>query len=179
MINWNIVVTVKEHGYRQASDILRDFGTVSRTDFFNVMVMRVDDALQFVEDLHACLQSLPGVRASLARVMPVTEKFSYQSAEEFEACVRQQVELWLPRLAGKAFHVRMHRRGFKGRLSSQNEELFLDHHIIHSLQERNQDARINFDDPDFIIALETVAQHGGLSLWDREQRQRYPLLKLA
>jgi hypothetical protein len=125
MIDWNIVVTVKEHGYRQASDILRDFGTVSRTDFFNVMVMRVDDALQFVEDLHACLQSLPGVRASLARVMPVTEKFSYQSAEEFEACVRQQVELWLPRLAGKAFHVRMHRRGFKGRLSSQNEELFL------------------------------------------------------
>jgi tRNA(Ser,Leu) C12 N-acetylase TAN1 len=178
MRDWNVVVTVQEHGYKQARELLHDFGPVDKTGFFNVLVMRVDDAMQFVDELHGCLESLPAVRASLARVMPVTEKFSFQSAEEFETLVRQAVEAWLAQLAGKSFHVRMHRRGFKGRLSSQHEEQFLDYHVIDCLRARGQDARIDFADPDFIVALETVGQDGGLSLWDRAQRQRYPLLKL-
>ena len=178
MRDWNVVVTVREHGYRQAMELLRDFGAVAKTDFFNVLVMRVTDPSRFIEDLHGCLESLPGLRTSLARVMPVTERFSFQSAEEFEGRIKGSVEPWLPRLAGTAFHVRMHRRGFKGRLSSQSEELFLDRYIVDRLHQRGQQANIDFSDPDLIIALETVAQVGGLSLWNREQRQRYPLLKL-
>jgi tRNA(Ser,Leu) C12 N-acetylase TAN1 len=178
MRDWNVVATVKEHSYEQACALLRDFGTVAETDFFNVLVMRVEDTVQFVDDLHGCLEALPAVRASLARVMPVSEKFSYQSVEEFEALAKQKVEPWVARLAGTNFHVRMHRRGFKGRLSSQHEELFVDHHIMDRLHDLGQDARIGFDDPDFIIALETVGQDCGLSIWNREQRQRYSLLKL-
>lgn len=178
MRDWNVVVTVQEHGFSTAIDLLRDFGTVCKTDFFNVLVMRVDEPSQFYEDLHRYLPSVPGLCASLARVIPVTESFSFQSAQEFEARVKEGVEPWLPRLAGQAFHVRMHRRGFKGRLSSQNEELVLDHYILDGLRRGDHDAHIDFSDPDFIIALETVAQVGGLSLWNREQRQRYTLLKL-
>jgi tRNA(Ser,Leu) C12 N-acetylase TAN1 len=39
-------------------------------------------------------------------------------------------------------------------------------------------ARVSFADPDYILALETVGQRAGLSLWDRVQRARYPFLGL-
>jgi len=38
--------------------------------------------------------------------------------------------------------------------------------------------RIDFEDPDHIVDIETVGQRAGLSLWTREQAQRYPFLKL-
>lgn len=178
MKDWNAVVTVQEHGYKSAMTVLREFGDVDKTEFFNVLLMRVNDPVRFLGALHAYLESLPTVRAALARVMPVTETFSFQSPEEFESAVVRRVDPWLTQLADSRFHVRMHRRGFKGRLSSQQEEQFLDHTIVDSLRRHGREARIDFSDPDFIIALETVGQDGGLSLWDREQRSRYPLLKL-
>jgi len=36
-------------------------------------------------------------------------------------------------LAGKSFHVRLHRRGFKGRLSTAKEERFLDEALLDAL----------------------------------------------
>jgi tRNA(Ser,Leu) C12 N-acetylase TAN1 len=39
-------------------------------------------------------------------------------------------------------------------------------------------SRIDFDDPDYIIDIETVGQRAGMSLWSREHRLRYALLKL-
>jgi tRNA(Ser,Leu) C12 N-acetylase TAN1 len=89
---------------------------------------------------------------------------------------------WLDKLAGKHFYVRMHRRGFKGRLSSIEEERFLDDFILDSLnnlaQQGKAQAKINFEDPDSVIAVETIGQEAGLSIWSREQLVRYPFLKL-
>jgi tRNA(Ser,Leu) C12 N-acetylase TAN1 len=56
--------------------------------------------------------------------MPVQKKFSFQSPDEFEYKAKKEIEEWIPRLAGKAFHVRMHRRGFKDRLKSVNRSSF-------------------------------------------------------
>jgi tRNA(Ser,Leu) C12 N-acetylase TAN1 len=39
-------------------------------------------------------------------------------------------------------------------------------------------ASIDFQDPDAILAVETVGQRGGLSLWTREQLRTYPFLGL-
>jgi hypothetical protein len=72
----------------------------------------------------------------------------------------------------------MHRRGFKGRLSSQAEELFLAHFLIDSLQQQGSAAELRFENPDFILALETLGQRAGMSLWSREQIARYTLLSL-
>lgn len=102
----------------------------------------------------------------------------FQSPEEFEAKAREAVGSWLTRLAGKSFHVRLHRRGFKRRLSSQEEERSLDTFLLQSLEQRGTPGRITFDDPDAIIAVETVGQRAGFSLWTREDMQRYPFLKL-
>jgi tRNA(Ser,Leu) C12 N-acetylase TAN1 len=64
-------------------------------------------------------------------------------------------------------------------MSSQLEEVFLDHFIMGKLKEQGQPpAAVDFQDPDTIIAVETIGQKAGLSFWTREQLQRYPFLKM-
>jgi hypothetical protein len=36
--------------------------------------------------------------------------------------------------------------------------------------------RIGFDDPDFIIHIETIDRRAGMALWSRDDMQRYPFL---
>ncbi len=178
MLDWNVVVTTHEHRYRHARAFLAPMGELEDTDFYNVLVMRVEEPLTFLARLERHLEAFPEARPILARVLPVTETFHYQTPEEFERKATEVVRGWLAQLAGTRFHVRMHRRGFKGRLSSLEEERFLDYFVTGELAKQGEEASISFDDPDWIIALDTVSQRAGLSLWSRESLQRYPLLKL-
>jgi tRNA(Ser,Leu) C12 N-acetylase TAN1 len=72
----------------------------------------------------------------------------------------------------------MHRRGFKGRLSSLEEERLLDGFLLEELDGMQSTGSIDFADPDMIIAIETIGQRAGLSLWTRAELARYPLLGL-
>lgn len=178
MLDWNVVVTTHEHRYRHARAFLAAMGELHGTDFYNVLVMRVAEPQSFLATLERHLEAFPEAASSLARVLPVTETFSYQTPQEFELKAAAALRGWLAQLAGTRFHVRMHRRGFKGRLSSLEEEHLLDHLLIDELAQQGQEAHIDFADPDWIIALDTVGQRAGLSLWSREELRRYPLLKL-
>ncbi len=177
MVPWNVVVTVNAGRYRQAQALLRAFGQVHKTEYYNVLALSVDDVTAFLDDLARELAADPAAAQSIARVVPVTATFVFQTPEEFEQRATAAVEPWLAQLAGHGFHVRMHRRGFKGRLSSQHEERFLDHFIVEHTG-KGHPARVDFDDPDYIVAVETLGQEAGLSLWDRAARARWPLLGL-
>jgi tRNA(Ser,Leu) C12 N-acetylase TAN1 len=178
MHDWNVVVSLQEGGYTQAWKLLEPLGAVSRTTYYNVLVMRVEDIGQFLETLRQWSTEDPQLLTVLARIMPVTETFTFQTVEEFETKARETCQRWVPDLAGQRFHVRMHRRGFKGRLTSQHEESFLDGVLLDALAQTGRPGRITFEDPDAIIALETVDNQAGLSLWRREDVQRYPFLRL-
>jgi tRNA(Ser,Leu) C12 N-acetylase TAN1 len=178
MHEWNVVVTVQEEGYNRARQLLERFGAVGKTDFFNVLLMRVTDHRELMEKLREEGTLDPAGLACLARVVPVLQSFSFQSPAEFEEKARQAVTAWLPALQGKSFHVRMHRRGFKGKLSGMDEEKFLDRHLLEALELAGEPGRISFEDPDAIIVVETIGPRAGLSLWTREELQRYPLLHL-
>lgn len=178
MHDWNVVVSVYEHQYVQALKLLDKLGPVSRTGYFNVLVMKVEDIAHFLETLRQWANEDREILSVLARVMPVTQTFTFQTVEEFESKARAASLTFVPALAGKHFHLRMHRRGFKGRLSSQNEERFLDDILLQALDEMGKPGRITFEDPDAIIALETVDSRAGLSLWSREAMTRYPFLHL-
>jgi tRNA(Ser,Leu) C12 N-acetylase TAN1 len=178
MEDWNVVVTANAGGFKKTCELLQPLGDVKASLFFNVLTMHVDDPEQFIAQVERQLAAQPEMQDPVARIMPVTHSFVFQSPEAFEEKAAAIVEPWLDRIAGSTFHVRMHRRGFQGRLASPVEERFLDHYIIGRLQQRGADATVSFDDPDFIIAVETVGQRAGLSLWAREDLQRHPLLKL-
>lgn len=178
MQDWNVVATVREGGYRRARELLGALGEVAATDYYNVLVLKVASPATFLDDLLELAASDADVERCVARAVPAAQTFLYQSPEDFEREAKSALAQWLPRLAGASFHVRFHRRGFKGRVSSQSEEQTLDAFLMESLAERGEEGCVSFDDPDFIVDIETVGQRAGLSLWSREERLRYALLKL-
>lgn len=178
MHDWNVVISLHERTYVQARKLLEKLAPVSRTSYFNVLVMKVEDIGYLLETLRQWMEADAHIRDILARVVPVVHTFTFQTVEEFETKARETSLSFVPALAGKTFHIRMHRRGFKGRLSSQNEERFLDEVLLEALDKMGHPGRITFADPDAILALETVDGRAGLSLWSREDLQRYPFLHL-
>jgi tRNA(Ser,Leu) C12 N-acetylase TAN1 len=178
MHEWNVVVTVQPDGYNKAHNLLHRYGPVSKTDYFNILLMWVDDQKRFLDILLEEAQRDPQGIVSLARVMPVFECFDFFSPEQFEEYARQAVTSYMSSLLDKSFHVRMHRRGFKGKISGMEEEKFLDKYLLDELEKAGSRGRITFEDPDVIIDIETLGTRAGLSLWTREELQRYPLLHL-
>ena len=176
--DWNVIITIHEGQFREAIRFLGPYGRLGRTDYFNVLVMKVGDTGRLLDDLAMEFKAAPFLAHVLSRIMPATHNFDFQQPAEFELRAREAVAPWVPQLADSRFHVRMHRRGFKERLSSQQEEQFLDRFLMEKLAEQDAAASIDFDDPDYIIDIETVGQRAGIALWTREQRLRYPFLKL-
>jgi tRNA(Ser,Leu) C12 N-acetylase TAN1 len=178
MRDWNVVVTVREGGYHRIRKLLRELGAVSPSGFQNVLIMRVDDPKRLLEVLAESVAREPDALAFLGRVLPVRSIFTFQSPEEFEARVRDAGLAFLPELAGRKFHVRMYRHGFKGRLSSQAEERLLGKILQEALEKAGTPGHVTFEDPDAIFAMETLGNRAGLSLWTREDLRRYPFLRL-
>lgn len=175
--DWNVIVSVHEHCYQAARRLLQRFGTVERTDYYNVLALKVDDVRGFLEALRQTAEAEPAAVSCLARVVPVTRTFSFQTPDEFETRAKEAAAEFAAELAGRKFYVRMHRRGFRAALSSQQEEQFLDRFLLEFLQQRGSPGRIAFSDPDAVVAVETVGSWAGLSLWKREELQRYPFLR--
>ncbi|MBJ6726242.1 THUMP domain-containing protein [Geomesophilobacter sediminis] len=178
MNDWNVVVTVYDGGYHPARRFLRRFGPVEQTEYFNILLMRVPHPRQLLELLLEEGERDPHGFAALARVMPIDAAFSFMSAAEFEETAKEVVAPWVPRLCGKRFHVRMHRRGFKGRMSSLDEERFLDTWLLEATEAAGDPARMAFEDPDLIIAVETMGPRAGVSIWSDEELKRFKLLHL-
>ncbi len=178
MQEWNALISVKEHGFRQALDVFGEFGEVKRTEFYNIILLRARDVAHMLETLRERSQKSPEFLAFLARLIPITRTFIFNSPEEFEDRARSAVLGWTPQLSGKSFFVRIHRRGFKGRLSTMDEERALDTLLLEELEKTGNPGRIAFEDPDMVIAIETVGQWAGLSLFTREEGKRYPFVRV-
>jgi tRNA(Ser,Leu) C12 N-acetylase TAN1 len=176
--DWNVIATAYDHEFRAALTLLAPFGEIRGTSYRNVLVMKVADVIEFLEALQRALALDASLANVVSRVVPVTHVFHFSSPEEFESKARDAVSEWVPELRGKKFHVRMHRRGFKGRLSSQHEEQFLDHFILECSKLDGAASVVDFDDPDVVIAVETLGQRAGLSRWTRLQLREYELLRL-
>ncbi len=179
MQDWNAVVSVPERGYRRALDVFGDFGEVRRTEFFNILLLRAEDPAGMLETLRARVLERPDSLSFLARLIPVTRTFIFHAAEEFETRAIEIVLQWVPVLAGKSFHVRIHRRGFKGRITSPDEERLLNTRLLEALDAAGTPGRITFNDPDAVIAIETAGTWAGLSIWSREDLERYPFIRIS
>ncbi len=178
MQDWNVVVTVTEGGFVIGIRFLERFGEVSRTDYFNVLVMKAVDIRALMEAIRETMAMGADEPFFLSRVVPVTRKFNFQSREEFEKAIKPLITNWAQELAGKGFHVRVHRRGFKGRLSSTDTEKWLSDALLQATGEIGSPGHITFENPDAVVAVETVGTQAGLSLWMREDLKRYPFLRL-
>lgn len=180
MKDWNTVVTLyeEEGAWRRARGELTRLGKIAQTRYHNVLVMRVEHVGGFLRDFAAMCEAEPGILNDISRVLPAAETFDFADAEEFEAKAREVALSWAPRLHGQSFYVRLYRRGLKGALSSLEEERFLDEALLAALEAAGAPGKVQFEDPDVVIDIETVDHRAGLSLWTREELARYDFLKI-
>lgn len=176
MHDWNVVVSVRSECYQWVRQRLREYARVDRTDYYNILALRVEDPDAFIEELCRATVADPRLRACLARAMPAAHTFLFQTAEEFEPRARQAVAHFLPALGGKTFYVRMHRRGFHGTLASQKLEQLLDKYLLESLAAAGTPGQVRFADADAVVVIETVGQWAGVSLVTRALWARCPFV---
>jgi tRNA(Ser,Leu) C12 N-acetylase TAN1 len=175
--DWNVVVSVHEHSFARARRILAEYGIVAGTEFRNVLVMKVASPEEFLASIALRCKEELDFLAYVSRIAPATETFDFRTPEEFETKARPIVASWAPQLVGKKFHVRVHRRGLKGVLSSQYEERLLDETLLQALKELHGSGTVRFENADAVIDVETLGHRAGLALWSREDLERYPFLK--
>lgn len=177
MHDWNVVVSVRGTGrFKTARRYLKRLARVDATDYYNVLALAVDDPALFVETLRRDTALHPELGAALARVVPVSRTFRFQTPAEFEAQARHAAVTFAPQLAGKAFYVRMHRRGFRGALNSPAQERALDRLLAETLAAAGTPGEVRFADPDAVLVIETLGQWAGFGLITRAQRERYPFV---
>jgi tRNA(Ser,Leu) C12 N-acetylase TAN1 len=181
MEDWNTVVSLhhEARAWRRARGLLQQLGEVAATEFYNVLVMRVENVRGFLRDFSAICAAEPGVLNDISRAVPLTDVFDFATAAEFEAKARDVVLSWTQRLRGASFYVRMHRRGMREALASPREERFLDEALLSALEQADAPGKVRFEDPDFIIDVETVGLRAGMSLWSRQDLQQYEFLKVG
>jgi tRNA(Ser,Leu) C12 N-acetylase TAN1 len=175
---WNVVVSVREDGYGRAFGTLRQFGRVSRTGFRNVLALTVSDTGEFLKAFSDLVAQEPDILYSISRAVPAAATFDFHTSEEFEEKARDVALAWVGQLAGKSFHVRLHRRGLKGRIASRDEEVFLDRVLLDALEKAGTPGSITFEDPDVILDIETLGTWAAMSVWTREDLKRYPFLRV-
>ena len=177
--DWNVIVTLSEPTFRIARNLLARWGRLRRTEYHNVAVMSVTDTAVFLQEFAAALEESPGILNAMSHVVPLEHVFTFKDAAEFEAKSREIALSYAPRLAGKSFHVRLRRRGLKGIISTPGEERFLDDALLGALAAAGGPGQIRFDDPDYVLVIETVGGSGGIALWTGEDLKRYPFLGAA
>jgi tRNA(Ser,Leu) C12 N-acetylase TAN1 len=177
--DWNAIVTLPEATFPKARKFLRRWGEVHRTGYFHVLTLTVEDIESFLPEVAKVIEEKPGTFNILSHIIPAQRTFTFATAEEFEAKARDIAILWAPMLAGKSFHVRLHRRGLKGTLSTPKEERFLDETLLDALETLGAPGRITFTDPDAILQIETIDGRAGASLWQRVDLLRYPFLGVS
>ncbi len=180
-MDWNVVVTAYDwRGLRSARRLLSRYGEVARTEFHNVLVLKVADITAFLEAISTATEQDVSLRNDISRIMPAQATFVFATTAEFEEEARAIAREWADRVVGGSFHVRLHRRRGDSpvKLSAQAEERSLVDSILQRLRELGQPGRLDFEDPDYVIDIETVGGRAGMSLWSRDDLKRFPFLRV-
>jgi len=155
---------------------LSDLGVFEETGFRGVIKGEVEDLESFLKELETRIRTsfLP-----VSRVVPIQEWF-YFSPDKFLDIAKERVAKHLDRVkAGETFCVRVERRGMKGVFSSKDLEREIGSHVYSMLKERDGvEHKVDLKDPDKMIVIETIGNMAGLSLISKEDRRKYPLIKV-
>ena len=119
----------------------------------------------------------PGFLHPLVRLAPIDRTFTFQ-IETLPAQLRQAVLAYADRVDSGSFYVRIERRGHAGDLHSQPWEQELDRTLIEHVQAQGSAPRIDFKDPDAIVAVEQIGDECGIGLVTRSMRERFPFVKV-
>lgn len=178
MWEFNVLVTMAHNGrYGYLLKELSGYGDFHKTPFHGVILGRVTDVAQFLETIHEKRQKQVFAFQDLGRVVPLETVFTFE-LDDFLARLCQAIRPWLDKLADRRFHVRLERRGMKGQIVSPDIEQALDSYVLDELIDLGHSAQVDFDDPDAVVAIETIGDRCGVGLITRELSERYDFVRV-
>jgi len=173
MWKFNLVVTLAADGrFRHLLEELSRYGDFRKTEFFGVILGHVADPADFLEKIREKREQQPVAFQDLGRVVPLESCFTFEP-ETFQDQVREALAPYAERLNGQRFYVRLERRGFKGRIISPEAERDLDAFLVELVNKGDGSAEVTFDDPDTVLAVETIGARCGIGLLTKGLRKRY------
>lgn len=178
MWQFNLIVTLAADGRFQ--DLLRElslYGDFHKTEFLGVILGHVADPAAFLETVRDKREHQLIAFQDLARVVPFDRCFTFHPAT-FQDQVRETLAPYAESLAGQSFYVRLERRGLKGRIISPEVERSFDAFLLELVEKSGGAAKIEFDDPDTVLAIETIGERCGLGVLTRELRKRYAFVRV-
>jgi tRNA(Ser,Leu) C12 N-acetylase TAN1 len=173
--DWNVIVSIYQHGFRRAIRALEELGAVDRSPYYNVLVMKADNAIALLEAVELKTEANPALYDAIARVAPAMHNFEFQSADEFKEKANLVLHEGLQRLADRSFHVRLHLA--RHDLKTPEIEKFLEDAVLAATSEIGMPGRLSFTDPDVVVAIDTVDDRAGVALWTRDELARHRLLR--
>jgi len=178
MKDWNILVTVQpgpQHT-RPLLNALRQYGEFHQTHFRDVCIGRVTDVAAFLESVRAACETHVDWARHLSRVIPVERTFRF-TPDTLVALLKDALTPFAERIDAGSIYVRLERRGLASRVSSPDVERAVADHVFDIAERRGKALHTSFDDPDYIVVVETIDEECGLTLLTRETRRRYPFVQ--
>ncbi|TMA60051.1 MAG: hypothetical protein E6J75_01925 [Deltaproteobacteria bacterium] len=155
MADWNVLATSLEGQRDTLLGLLRRFGRFRGAGYRNVVVGRVDDARALLDGVRDALATDPFLPSSLAKLVPI-EKTVRIDPRNAAATLAEAAE----------------------QLHSPTLEREVADPIWRALESRGVKPRVDFEDADNILVIETVGGEAGLTVLGRALRHDYPFVKV-
>ncbi len=177
VVGWNVLATAKNHEQGHLARRLKQFGDFRWAPHVGILIGRVEDHRAFFEELRSREENEPGFLFPLARVVPLDRTFPFE-VDTLAGILKTEVLAYGDRIRNSSFYVRIERRGHKHEIHGQPIEQELDAALVEDLLRRGRAPRIDFKDPDVIVAVEIVGDECGIGCVTKSLRERYPFVKV-
>lgn len=178
MATWNVLVTAKNLEQRHLARRLKRFGDFRWAPYLGLLIGRVEDHEAFLDQLRRCEEEKPGFLFPLARLIPIDRTFVF-TTDTLTPLLKEEVPGCADRIGSGSFYVRVERRGHKDEIHSRPIEQEFAAALVDELHRQGKMPRVDFKDPDVIVAVEIVGNECGIGVIPRSLRVRYPFIKVA
>lgn len=176
-MEWNILATAIKRQERYLLRLLSRYGEFRGSGYRDVVMGRVEDVDDFLENLETMRKENPEKLRPLSQVVSVERTFQFDLSD-FKDKLKEVIPPYVELVENRRFYVRVKRRGHKGEISSLEVEKEMDAFILEALDKTGKQAQVNFEDPDKIIIVETIGNQAGVGLITREMKGKYPFVKV-
>lgn len=135
------------------------------------------DVVTFLDALLEAEQAGRRWTRHIARVVPVAFTFDF-SPESLRGKLETAVDEAAAKIAGGTCFVRVERRGLGEEIDTSALEQAVADHLFAAVEARGGALHTSFEDPDYIVAVETINTDCGIALITCEMRQRYPFMRV-
>ncbi len=171
--NWNVLVIAGRNTEAELLKELEEDGEFERSGFKDVLVGRVVDIAEFLEDAEN--KRYP----HLNRVIPIDDAF-FVSPENVIEILKRRIERYIDEIEpGDTFGFRVERRGMKEDISSQAVEREVGGYFYDLVEKINgRKPKVNLKNPDKLIAIEIVGNRCGIGFITKEMREKYSVIRV-